>query len=192
MFFGINVEAQSLNPGDGLRLVFYNISDSLSGQYNIQENGYVSLPYLGEIKVANRNIDSIKQEIHNKYSNIYRNPELTILPVVRVNIFGEVFKPGYYYATGTDKLTDLIAMAGGPTPDAKVSNITLTRNGKEISIDGEKIIESGNKDNDIGLQSGDQVYVPRKWFSGANQAILIAALSTLTALIVAIIYTSKK
>ena len=192
LLFNIAGEAQTLHPGDGVKLIFYNISDSISGEYYIQEDGNIALPYLGNIKAANRNIDSLKQEIFSKYSNIYRNPELTILPIVRVNIFGEVNKPGYYYASGSDKLADLIAKAGGTTPDANVGNITITRNGKELDVDGEKIIKNGNKLDDIGLQSGDQIYVNRKWFSGATQAIVIASLSTVTAIVIAIIYTKKK
>ncbi len=192
LLFNIAGEAQTLHPGDGVKLIFYNISDSISGEYYIQEDGNIALPYLGNIIAANRNIDSLKQEIFSKYSNIYRNPELTILPIVRVNIFGEVNKPGYYYASGSDKLADLIAKAGGTTPDANVGNITITRNGKELDVDGEKIIKNGNKLDDIGLQSGDQIYVNRKWFSGATQAIVIASLSTVTAIVLAIIYTKKK
>ena len=183
--------SQTLRPGDGLRLMFYNISDTLSGQYYIQENGNISLPYLGTIRASGRNIDSLKQEINNKYNNLYRNPELTILPVYKVNIFGEVNKPGYYYVTQTDKLSDLVAMAGGPTTYADLGGITLTRNGRELDIDGEKIIEGGNKEGDIALQSGDQVYVPRKWFSGPTQAIVIATLSTLTAVFIALIIKKK-
>ncbi len=186
------VKAQTLNPGDGIRLIFYNISDSVSGDYFILEDGGVSLPYLGKIKAADRNIDSLKQEIYEKYSNLYRDPELTILPLIRVNVFGEVNKPGYYYVTGTDKLADVIAKASGPTPQADLGSITITRNGKELDVDGEKIIEKGNKLDDIGLQSGDQIYVGRKWFSGPTQAIVIASLSTLTALVIAIIYNKRK
>lgn len=185
-------KAQTLNPGDGIRLIFYNISDPISGDYYITEDGTVSFPYLGKIRVEGRNIDSVKQEIYNKYSNLYRNPELTVLALIRVNIFGEVNKPGYYYVTGTDKLADLIAKAGGTTSDANVGNITITRNGQEISVDGEKIMQSGDKLQDIGLQSGDQIYVARKWFSGSTQTILIAALSALTSIIVAFIYLRKK
>ena len=190
--FSIASKAQTLKPGDGLRLIFYNISDSISGDYYILEDGSVSLPYLGKIRATNRNIDSLKQEILNKYSNLYRNPELTVLPLIRVNIFGEVRNPGYYYVTGTDKLADLIAKAGGTTPEANIGNITITRDGKELDVDGEKIMENGDKLEDMGLQSGDQIYVARKWFSGSTQAILIASLSVLTAIVTALIYTKKK
>ena len=187
-----SVKAQTLQPGDGIRLIFYNISDSISGDYYILEDGAVSLPYLGKIRCVDRNIDSLKQEIYQKYANLYRNPELTVLPLIRVNVFGEVNKPGYYYVTGTDKLADVIAKAGGTTPEADVGSITITRDGKELDVDGEKIIQKGSKLDDIGLQSGDQIYVGRKWFSGPTQAIVIASLSTLTAILIAIIYNRKK
>lgn len=192
ILFGFKSEAQTLHPGDGIRLIFYNISDAISGDYYILEDGSISLPYLGKLRIADRNVDSLKQEIYDKYSNLYRNPELTVLPLIRVNIFGEVRNPGYYYVTGTDKLADLIAKAGGTTPDANVGNITITRAGKELDVDGEEIMENGSKLDDIGLQSGDQIYVSRKWFSGSTQAIVIASLSVLTAIVTALIYTKKK
>ena len=192
--FGYSSKAQtlhSLQPGDGIRLLFYNISDSISGDYYILEDGTVSLPYLGKIRVSGRNVDSIKQEIYNKYSNLYRNPELTVLALIRVNIFGEVNKPGYYYVTGTDKLADLIAKAGGTTSQANMSNITITRNGKEIDVDGQKIMQNGGELQDMGLRSGDQIYVARKWFSGSTQAVILASLSTLTAVLIALILKKK-
>ena len=190
LFISINLKnnAQSLQPGDGLKLIFYNITDTISGDYYIQEDGTISLPYLGKILAAHRNIDSLKAEIYNKYSTLYKNPELTILPLIRVNIFGEVKTPGFYYVTGTDKLSDLIAKAGGTTTDADLSDIVITRNGKEIQIDGEKVIENGSKLDDIGLQSGDQIDVTRKWFSGTTSTIIITAVSVIASLVIALFY----
>ena len=180
--------SQTLQPGDGLRLIFYNITDSISGDYYIQEDGSISLPYLGKILAAHKNIDSLKTEIYDKYSTLYKNPELTILPLIRVNIFGEVKTPGFYYVTGTDKLSDLIARAGGTTTDADLSDIVITRNGKEIQINGNKIIENGSKLDDIGLQSGDQIDVTRKWFTGTTATIVISAASIIASIIITLLY----
>lgn len=183
--------SQTLQPGDGLKLIFYNITDSISGDYYIQDDGTISLPYLGKISAANKNIDSLKTEIYNKYSTLYKNPELTILPLIRVNIFGEVKTPGFYYVTGTDKLSDLIAKAGGTTADADLSDIVITRNGKEIQINGTKVIENGSKLDDIGLQSGDQIDVTREWFTGTTSTIIISTFSIIAALLTALIYSKK-
>jgi len=180
--------SQTLQPGDGLKLIFYNITDSISGDYYIQDDGTISLPYLGKIVAANVNVDSLKTEIYNKYSSLYKNPELTILPLVKVNIFGEVKNPGFYYVTGSDKLSDLIAKAGGTTPDADLSDIHITRNGKDININGKQVIENGSKLEDIGLQSGDQIDVTRKWFTGTTATIIVTVSSIIASLIIALFY----
>src|ERR1035437_6047504 len=108
--------AQTLQAGDGIKIILYHVADSISGDYYIQEDGSISLPFLGKIKAADRNVDSLKAEIFSKYSELYKNPELSVLPIIRVNVFGEVRIPGFYYVTGTDKLSDVLAKAGGTTP----------------------------------------------------------------------------
>ena len=190
IFSQINFKSysQTLQPGDGLKLIFYNITDSISGDYYIQDDGTISLPYLGKIIAAHVNLDSLKSEIYNKYSSLYKNPELTILPLVRINIFGEVKNPGFYYVTGTDKLSDLLAKAGGTTTDADLSDIHITRNGKDVKINGEKVIENGSKLDDIGLQSGDQIDVTQKWFTGTTATIIITAASIIASVIVTLLY----
>jgi len=110
-----NSNAQTLEPGDGIKLILYHVSESISGEYYIQEDGFISLPFLGKIKASNRNIDSLKSEIYIGYNNLYKNPELSILPIIRINIFGEVRNPGFYYVTGIDRLSDILAKAGGTT-----------------------------------------------------------------------------
>ena len=186
--YSFNSNAQTLQPGDGIKLILYHISDSISGEYYIQEDGYISFPFLGKIKAADRNIDSLKSEIYTKYNNLYKNPELTILPIIRINVFGEVRNPGFYYVTGIDKLSDVIAKAGGTTVDADLGDINITRQNKEIEINGEKAIQNGSKLDDIGLQSGDQIYVTRKWFSGTTETVILSSVGIVASIILAIIY----
>lgn len=183
-----NNYAQTLQPGDGIKLIIYHISDSVSGDYYIQEDGSISLPFLGKIKAADRNIDSLKSEINLKYNNLYKNPELTIMPIIRINVFGEVRNPGFYYVTGIDKLSDILAKAGGTTTDADLGDINITRKDKKIEINGEKAIQNGSKLDDIGLQSGDQIYVTRKWFTGTTETLILSSVGVVASIILAIIY----
>ena len=186
-----NSNAQTLEPGDGIKLILYHVSESISGEYYIQEDGFISLPFLGKIKASNRNIDSLKSEIYIGYNNLYKNPELSILPIIRINIFGEVRNPGFYYVTGIDRLSDILAKAGGTTSDADLGDININRKNKEIQINGEKAIQDGSKLDDIGLQSGDQIFVSRKWFSGATETVILSSLGIVASIIIAIIVYHK-
>ncbi|MGD9898859.1 MAG: polysaccharide biosynthesis/export family protein [Calditrichaceae bacterium] len=178
-----NTYSQGVNPGDGVRVTFFNISDGISGDYFVQQDGHMQLPYIGLISARDRDFPSIRNEIITKYDSLYRNPELTIQPLYKINVLGEVRNPGLYYVTGVEKLTDLIAMAGGETSDTNLNGLYIIRENQEIKVNAKSIIEKGDRVSDIGLRSGDRVFVPRKWWVGArNAAVIISAAAVLVTL----------
>jgi len=84
----------------------------------------------------------------------------------RVFIFGEVDEPGAYAFTGADMpLMDAIALAGGPTVFALLDHAKIMRSDitkpEVISVDLKQLIETGNQTENIRLQDGDMVFVPR-------------------------------
>ncbi|HEX2961274.1 MAG TPA: SLBB domain-containing protein [Ignavibacteriales bacterium] len=189
LFFGfLKIQAQSLNPGDGVRLAFFNITDKISGDYFITQDRMLQLPFIGTLQTENITFENLKKEIISKYDSLYRQPEVSVRPLYRINVLGEVKTPGSYYATGVEKISDLLALAGGETSDADLGDIYIVRNDREIKIDAAKIIEEGENKNDISLTSGDRLYVPRKWWVGARNIAMIVSgagiLVTLVALFV--------
>lgn len=178
------VVAQQLNPGDGVRITFFNITDEISGDYFIQQGGFIQLPFIGLVRALERKFESIKTEIVTKYDSLYRNPELTVQPLYKISVLGEVRTPGIYYATGVEKIIDLLALAGGETIDADADQIYILRENEEIKVDMENINQAENTISDIGVQSGDRIFVPRKWWVGArNAGIIIAAAGVIVTLV---------
>lgn len=172
--------SQILNPGDGVRIIFLDITDDISGDYYIQPDGKLQLPFAGIISTAGRDFSEIKAEIEAKYDSLYRNPELNVLALFRVNILGEVRTPGYYHVTEIETLRGILALAGGPTSDADLEGLYLLRNNKEIELDVETILEEGNTAGDIGLQSGDQIYLPRSfWADPARFTWIFSAIAVI-------------
>lgn len=189
VLFGLlKTQAQALNPGDGVRLAFFNITDKISGDYFITQDRMLQLPFIGNLQTEGVTFESLKKEIISKYDSLYRQPEVTVRPLYRINVLGEVKTPGSYYATGVEKISDLLALAGGETSDADLGDMYIVRNDREIKIDAAKIIEEGESRNDISLTSGDRLYVPRKWWVGARNIAMIVSgagiLVTLVALFV--------
>ncbi len=175
---GVYLSAQQLIPGDGVRVTFFNITDAISGDYYVQNDGRIQLPYIGVLAATQKDFLLIKTEILSKYDSLYRDPEITVQPLYKINILGEVKTPGYYYVTGVEKLSDLLAQAGGETSDADLNSVFIMREHEEIEVDAEKIIQDGNKLSDIGLKSGDKIFVSRQWWVGArNTAFIISAVA---------------
>ncbi len=178
-----NTFSQVLKPGDGINLTFFNIQEKIQGQYFIQDNGKIQLPYLGLINTVNKDFSSIRNEIIKKYSKIYRYPELNIQPLYRISVLGEVGKPGVYYASGFESLTDILAKAGGETNDADLDGIYIIRDNSKMEINVKDIFEKGNSILDIGIRSGDKIYVPRTWWVTARDAsVIVSGVAVLVAI----------
>lgn len=190
IFFTISnyfTEAQQLNPGDGVRITFLNITDQITGDYFIQQDGNLQLPFIGLVKTTNIDYKEIKNTIFKKYSDLYKDPALTIQPLLRINILGEVRTPGYYYVTDIEKMSGILALAGGVTGAAATDDIIIIRGGQEIELSKSEVIEKGNTAADLGLQSGDRIFIPRSFWADAGQYGLIlsgiAVIATLLSLL---------
>ena len=186
IFLNLNTYAQVLNPGDGVRITFLDINDAISGDYYIQPNGYIQLPFIGIINTTNRDFKDFKSQIVFRYDSLYRKPALTVNALFRINVLGEVTNPGFYFITEMEKFTAILAMAGGTTGNADLESIYLIRNNKEINLDVSTIIAEGSSATDFGLQSGDQIYVPRTWWADAKGITIILSAAALVVTIVAI------
>jgi len=178
------VDAEILNPGDGVRITFYNISDATSGDFFIQQDSSLQLPYIGMVNTTLRDYTDLKNEITVKYDSLYRGVELMVSPLYKINVLGEVRRPGVYFVTGVEKLLDVIAMAGGETEDSDMSEILLQRRDITTEFDAEDIIRGNKNAKDFYLKSGDRIYVTRRWWvAGQNITFLFTAASLVVTLI---------
>jgi len=176
IFISLNSYAQKINPGDGVRIAFLDIGDVITGDYYIQPNGLLNLPQIGIINTTNKDFKEIKSEIESRYDSLYKDPHLSANALFRINILGEVANPGFYYVSDSEKFTAILAFAGGPRETADLGDIVLIRDFEAIEIDVETIIQKGRNASDFGLQSGDQIYVPRRWWAD-NSGVVTTIIS---------------
>ena len=105
IFISLNSYAQGLNQGDGIRISFLDIEDVITGDYYIQPNGLLSLPFIGFINTSNKDFKEIKSEIEFRYDSLYKDPHLSVNALFRINILGAVEEPGFYYVSDYEKFT---------------------------------------------------------------------------------------
>ena len=94
--------------------------------------------------------------------------DLIIIPqsIARIAVLGAVQKPGYYdIEDGTiTKLSDAVAMAGGPVKHARTTEIGIIRqqsdNQQRIMANLDSILRQGKIDQDIKIANGDIIYIP--------------------------------
>jgi protein involved in polysaccharide export with SLBB domain len=81
-----------------------------------------------------------------------------------VTLEGEVqFPGGYGLQSRTERISEVVARAGGPTPDAFFKGAQLFRRDEgRVIIDFSKALVDPNSRDNIALEDGDSVYVPHR------------------------------
>jgi len=161
-------------PGDVVRLRIWREPD-MSGDYTVDATGRATLPRLGALQVSGLGADSLQRLLVAGYARFLRNPSVEVVLLRRVRVVGAVRAPGLYSADPTMHVRDVLALAGGATPEGRADLVRLDRNGRSTSVDLDRAPRVG----EIGLRSGDQLYVPqRSWF--ARNTPLVAAIVSLS------------
>jgi polysaccharide biosynthesis/export protein len=160
-----------LRAGDALRVFVWREAD-LSGEFIVDETGHVTLPMLGQVVVAGRSIAALRDELLAGYARELRNPSITVTPLRRVNVLGEVNRPGIFSVDPTVALADLLAMAGGATVTGDLRHIQLVRNGQVMR----EQLDPGLQLSLADVRSGDQIFVGRRSWFDRNSGFLISSL----------------
>jgi len=158
-----------LGPGDVLKISVYNNPD-LSIDTRVDGSGVISYPLVGSVKVGGLTPSAAEKKIADRLQSggFVKDPQVNIMVSVmesqQVSVLGQVNKPGRFPIDGTHSLTDVLAMAGGLTPDAGYT-ITLLRpeNGKthRENIDLYNITHAAGPVNNPDVMPGDTIYVER-------------------------------
>jgi protein involved in polysaccharide export with SLBB domain len=145
--------------GEKIRITVYN-EPSLSGDYDIDPNGVVSLPLAGTVPAVGLTQPQFEQELAKKFKTEYlKNPKVTvtILQFRPIYLVGEIAKPGEFpYKPGLNILTAM-ALAGGGTYRAN-------RNYVFIQHIGETGMKEYPQSAATMILPGDLIRVPERYF----------------------------
>jgi polysaccharide export outer membrane protein len=129
-----------LGIGDAVRVTVFQQPD-LTTETRITEKGTVTLPLVGEQKIAGLTLAGAGTEIaaafkRGKYLN---NPQVNVALVTlrsrQVSVLGLVARPGRYALDdSSSRLADVIAAAGG-IAETGSDTVTVIRDGKEHKVD---------------------------------------------------------
>jgi len=171
-------QSLQLAPGDLLKVTVWREED-LSGEFLINEDGFVVLPLLGERRVVGRPFAELRESMLVDFRAQLRNPSIDITPLRRIHVLGEVRDPGLYKADPTVSLAGIIAMAGGATPSGDLDKIRVFRDGqiRQERITPHTTLETAN------IRSNDQIFVePRSWFE-RNIPFVVSVMFSVTGIV---------
>jgi polysaccharide export outer membrane protein len=148
-----------LGPTDRVRVKVYGEGD-ITGEYDVDSNGYVSIPLAGRVKASGLTTQQLERSITSSLAKgIVKDPRVNVeVALYRpFYILGEVKKSGEYpYRVGMTVL-DAIASAGGFTYRANEGKVYLRRSGSTVE-------ETYALDAPVLVFPGDNIRIPERYF----------------------------
>jgi polysaccharide export outer membrane protein len=181
----VSEERYRLQPGDVLDIQ-YRYSPEFNQTVTVQPDGYVSLVIGGDVKVAGLNVEQARQTILRRASTRLREPVATIIlkefQKPYFVVAGEVAQPGKIEMRERVTAIQAIMLAGGMKETARSSQIVVFRkinsDMAEVKLLNLKSIRrTSDLENDLTLQPGDMVYVPRDKISKIERFMRLASVA---------------
>lgn len=195
----LQVSVQTLDPNVGSLSIQQGNSTLPSGSaslnnpasgsgvngFIVDKQGYVILPLLGKIKAQGKTTDEIRDEIHAKALEFYKDPIVNVRYAnFKITVLGEVARPSSYVMPNEKvSLLDALGAAGDLTIYGKRENVLLVRdkNGKKefarFNLNNSNLFTSPY----YYLQQGDLIYVePNRAKVVSTDAARLRAITIIT------------
>lgn len=130
-----------LGKGDQINIDVFGYSDKVQS-FIISPDGDIRISNIGPVKIAGLKIEEARVKLINELGKLYpglksgnTNLQLTLGKIrsIRVNIIGEIKRPGTYTISSLSTIANALYAAGGPTSLGSYRNIELVRSGKVIA-----------------------------------------------------------
>ena len=182
--FGNDVR-YTLNPGDVLEIQ-YRYTPEFNQTVTVQPDGFISLEIGGDLKVAGHNLEDVRKGILKKAQTRLQSPELTVIlkefQKPYVVVAGEVAQPGKFELRERLTAVQAVLLAGGFKDSAKSSQILVFRKlnaemAEVRSLNFKTLKRTSDLENDLTLQPGDMILVPRNRISKIERYVRLASLA---------------
>lgn len=159
-----------MGTGDVLRITVYGQPD-LTTEVRVGENGSVTFPLIGDVKLAGATPAQGETEISQRLSKggFILEPFVTLNVLQyrsqQISVLGRVNRPGKYTLEKISRVSDALALAGGVIADgADAVTLVRTRDGKPEyrDIDVIALFRPGGETANELVQDGDIINVARQ------------------------------
>lgn len=158
-----------LGPDDQIAVSVYGVQEYL-GNLQISPEGSVSIPNVGEVKLAGLTIEAATQKLKTVMGNsVYSylksggaklSVTLSKIKTISITIIGSN-RPGNYKISSFASVFNALFAAGGPSANGSFREIELLRNNKLIKkIDLYRFLLEGDQSDNLGLKDNDVIRIP--------------------------------
>jgi hypothetical protein len=172
-------------PGD--RIVVRVLNDtSVSDTFTVKQGRLLEFGSIPGISLSGILDSELHGHVKTHIGKYIRDPDVTVTPLVRLQISGGIAQPGWHQFETDQTLSDAIMAIGGPGQNSQLNKAEIKRNGKTLVDRGAtaRALRTGKTIGDLGLRDGDELYIAEK--ITANSGRFWTILPVVTSLLFAV------
>lgn len=159
----INPNRYLVRPGEVITAVFIG-SKIPSQSFTVNPEGYVVEPSLGKLLLAGKTLTEARKELTDALAKQFNAREITLSVskprLITVSVTGEVAQPGAYTLYTSQRVSEIIAAAGGVKPGGSTRLIRFIGSDTVLPVDLDRASFLGDAQFDPLLYAGDRIDVP--------------------------------
>lgn len=131
----------------------------------VRPDGTLFYPYVGNVTASGKTIEELREYISSRLSQFVESPQVDVSVLrfasQKIIVSGAVIKAGQQPLTTTPlSVVEAVGAAGVDPFNADLSNLTLTRDGRQYKLDLDELNRQKNSQlPNVYLKTGDQLYL---------------------------------
>lgn len=152
------------HPGDRFLITIIQDASTRPDTATVRDSLLVSLVGLPDVSLQGTLRSELNEKLTAHVARFLRNSTVRTIVFTRVAILGGVLRPGYYAVPPDQPIGDLLMVAGGTAPEARLNQLQVNRGSATlISVkDSRKALKEGRTLEQLDVQSGDEIKIPLK------------------------------
>jgi protein involved in polysaccharide export with SLBB domain len=181
-------EKLTLGPGDTISISTFGRADSLRSDIPVGPDGKISYLEAHDITVAGLTIDELRGVLEAELGKYYRNVRTIVTPGIlgskRYFMLGKVVDKGVFTLDRPLTILEAVARSRGLETGlfqqntvelADLPRAFLSRRGKRMPVDFERLFQRGDLSQNIALEPDDYLYFPS---ANVNEVYVLGAVKS--------------
>lgn len=176
VFFVTPAQARYVIGVDDILYIQLYGDPSMTGLWEVREDGNIKYPLLGEVKSAGYTLSEFNDSLTEKLKKYYQDPQVTVTVDTygscKVFVLGQVARPGVYYYKREASVLEILLLAGGALDSGKKSSVVVIRQLEStpqiMRVNIDKVIDDGLVALNIPVRPHDIVFVPKTFITNLN------------------------
>lgn len=160
-----------IGPGDGLAITLWQRGKPEAFAVTVHADGTISFLFLRDVPVAGLSVKQVIRALETELRRYYKEPlvdvEVTNYQSQQVLVIGAIGGVEGRAAskivplTKATRIVEILANAGGPSPDADLKNVSLsTSEGQTQYVNLYQVLFEGDQSQNVYISPGDVIFLP--------------------------------